>query len=500
MLPRQARDRLVRPRQVRSTLSLSKGNPFFIIPRQARDRGLDCARDRLVHPRQVRSTLSLSKGNPFFIRSVVPTASASSGLQSGLRFQSLLHQVSGANASRWNGNDGGGTVSIPSSSGQWCQRSSFGSPSWTASRSVSIPSSSGQWCQLIGAKGYRPNSLPVSIPSSSCQWCQPGTNRCCRPIYQHVSIPSSSGQWCQPTSPKCIVTGMDRFQSLLHQVSGANLKPRAASKSRSCIVSIPSSSGQWCQPCNSLCRCYLLRQRFNPFFIRSVVPTSNGEHVSVTLKLGFNPFFIRSVVPTRLRDIFGLDYTEFQSLLHQVSGANYFRCTAGSGHTNQFQSLLHQVSGANSSSARRRDRLQRVSIPSSSGQWCQPSFEMGLQRAGEREFQSLLHQVSGANGYWGRLPCVEIQVSIPSSSGQWCQHRVCRVRGLRKRLRFNPFFIRSVVPTERSGESPHHPRLGFNPFFIRSVVPTRSSMTWNTRRSKFQSLLHQVSGANQPSG
>ncbi len=64
-------------------------------------------------------------------------------------------------------------------------------------------------------------------------------------------------------------------------------------------------------------------QGFNPFFIRSVVPTLNTEWQQCFTKGCFNPFFIRSVVPTGTPSQWRRKpLAEFQSLLHQVSGAN----------------------------------------------------------------------------------------------------------------------------------------------------------------------------------
>ncbi len=90
--------------------------------------------------------------------------------------------------------------------------------------------------------------------------------------------------------------------------------------------------------------------------------------------------------------------------------------------------------------------LAKVSIPSSSGQWCQRDC-LAAEQADVQEFQSLLHQVSGANVESTYFAVKRIPVSIPSSSGQWCQ---------------------------RSGSS---------------IVQAGTV--------KFQSLLHQVSGANR---
>ncbi len=87
---------------------------------------------------------------------------------------------------------------------------------------------------------------------------------------------------------------------------------------------------------------------------------------------------------------------KFQSLLHQVSGANVTTLAQPIVETPPFQSLLHQVSGAN---------------------LAQPVVETPKAA----KFQSLLHQVSGANQAIAEAKAAYFRVSIPSSSGQWCQ-------------------------------------------------------------------------------
>ncbi len=261
----------------------------------------------------------------------------------------------------------------------------------------------------------------VSIPSSSGQWCQRQTGRDQAQGRDQVSIPSSSGQWCQQIDSQCCIHIEAWFQSLLHQVSGANLS-QAERIIQTAHVSIPSSSGQWCQRTRAT-RLIRSWHSFNPFFIRSVVPTKRPRRTKAGART-------------------------FQSLLHQVSGANF----------------LGRENG--------QKAIYDVSIPSSSGQWCQLIVK-GAAPWEERRFQSLLHQVSGANSTAIADPNQIQYVSIPSSSGQWCQRLARPHASVVLVRRFNPFFIRSVVPTPRS-----------TPRICRS-------------RPTFQSLLHQVSGANK---
>ncbi len=94
-------------------------------------------------------------------------------------------------------------------------------------------------------------------------------------------------------------------------------------------------------------------------------------------------------------------HNKFQSLLHQVSGANLEEAQTKFEAFAQFQSLLHQVSGANFFKVVAADPTLDVSIPSSSGQWCQP-MDLASMLAKHKKFQSLLHQVSGANSEEGR--------------------------------------------------------------------------------------------------
>ena len=111
-----------------------------------------------------------------------------------------------------------------------------------------------------------------------------------------------------------------------------------------------------------------------------------------------------------------------------------------------------------------------VAIPSSSGQSFQREcctqmiFSMGWS-------QSLLHQVNRSN--------------------------TCHQASHRSRLRRNPFFIRSIVPTNRGSTSPWTASCR-NPFFIRSIVPTSVSLWFHEDINGSQSLLHQVNRSNEP--
>ena len=70
-------------------------------------------------------------------------------------------------------------------------------------------------------------------------------------------------------------------------------------------------------------------------------------------------------------------------------------------------------------------------------------------------------------------------VLIPSSSGQLSKPQermqtICSVMGL------NPFFIRSIVET-REARAIAREKISLNPFFIRSIVETRKTWTILTR-------------------
>ncbi len=210
------------------------------------------------------------------------------------------------------------------------------------------------------------------------------------------------------------------FQSLLHQVSGANGEWRKQSPDDP-PVSIPSSSGQWCQ--------------------LGIHPAGDDRDGAVSIPSSSGQW-CQQQMP---QDIHMRDEWWFQSLLHQVSGAN-------------------------------------PRMPPGGRRWC-------------RQFQSLLHQVSGANGSKAVRVAGEEAVSIPSSSGQWCQLFLPHRKAVAPRG-FNPFFIRSVVPTVNCPYCAERGRSRFNPFFIRSVVPTLHCAQRCQHENKFQSLLHQVSGAN----
>ena len=60
----------------------------------------------------------------------------------------------------------------------------------------------------------------------------------------------------------------------------------------------------------------------------------------------------------------------------------------------------------------------------------------------------------------------------------------------------NPFFIRSIVPTDR-GNKRDTRRISRNPFFIRSIVPTWVDFYEPGLLEISQSLLHQVNRSNQ---
>src|SRR5262249_32946290 len=117
----------------------------------------------------------------------------------------------------------------------------------------------------------------------------------------------------------------------------------------------------------------------------------------------------------------------------------------------RFQSLLHQGNTSNMKHAVLPHQTgDLVSIPSSSGQYFQPKgalFTCVIART--LPFQSLLHQVNTSNGV-----------------------RRCTLAHLLRRLGFNPFFIRAILPTA-SYDDPVCPEM-----------------------AAFQSLLHQGNTSN----
>ncbi len=287
---------------------------------------------------------------------------------------------------------------------------------------VSIPSSSGQVFQLQNesvdvAKKKRFQSLlhqvrssngegwrcvrilwlSVSIPSSSGQVFQRSASSNIQQEGVSVSIPSSSGQVFQPPRLGSGRAGASSFQSLLHQVRSSNRDRQE--------------------------RLDNLPRRFNPFFIRSGLPTGPGPGNGAQGVQGFNPFFIRSGLPT------GIPCARCSS----SSSFNPFFIRSGLPTRMCAQNLLWDFLGFNpffirsglpttsSPSARRRGKS--VSIPSSSGQVFQRRIPPG--GGGWRlRFQSLLHQVRSSNPHSG-------------------------TRSSPRTRRFNPFFIRSGLPTVR---------------------------------------------------
>src|SRR4030042_293542 len=85
----------------------------------------------------------------------------------------------------------------------------------------------------------------------------------------------------------------------------------------------------------------------NPFFIRSISPTSAKES-NTPINEGRNPFFIRSISPTVIQPkITKQVRTKSQSLLHQVTLSNEMGMQVTKLGTMKSQSLLHQVNLSN---------------------------------------------------------------------------------------------------------------------------------------------------------
>ena len=153
------------------------------------------------------------------------------------------------------------------------------------------------------------------------------------------------------------------------------------------------------------------------------------------------------------------------------------------------QSLLHQVRCSYLAGRGEGSPQDRVSIPSSSGQVFLPA---------ERYYPA--YTVPGLNPFFIRsgVPTygddpygAQAWVSIPSSSGQVFLLRDCEKGRCHYRCR-NPFFIRSGVPTRPRRGSAAASGPSRNPFFIRSGVPTSRASSSRGKRTKSQSLLHQV--------
>ena len=160
--------------------------------------------------------------------------------------------------------------------------------------------------------------------------------------------------------------------------------------------------------------------------LHQVNPSNGGPRpTTVTVRVCFNPFFIRSILPT-------------------------------------LAWAMNKVV------------IVEVSIPSSSGQ----SFQLTI------DLKWRLRIPAGFNPFFIRSilptlghhrPSVRCgDVSIPSSSGQSFQPLAGTAAGIwLERISFNPFFIRSILPTVHGANYKPGDLIGFNPFFIRSILPTR---------------------------
>jgi len=187
-----------------------------------------------------------------------------------------------------------------------------------------------------------------------------------------------------------------------------------------------------------------------------------------------NPFFIRSMIPTKVQLIERQAYpTLSQSLFHQVNDSNNIML---------YTTKVLTVNSHN-------PFFIRSMIPTHG--WWKISHAKGILS------QSLFHQVNDSNFMKAILTLVlGSVVTIPFSSGQWFQPKnLCRQLSLIPR--HNPFFIRSMIPTEGRKRNDNSAESRHNPFFIRSMIPTIWKETKeyvNTRKS--QSLFHQVNDSN----
>ncbi len=79
-----------------------------------------------------------------------------------------------------------------------------------------------------------------------------------------------------------------------------------------------------------------------------IPPSSRLSEPALSLAKGFNPFFIRSGLPTLAKGRpWRAPWDRFQSLLHQVRSSNVVGLTLSVLVTWEFQSLLHQVRSSN---------------------------------------------------------------------------------------------------------------------------------------------------------
>jgi len=160
----------------------------------------------------------------------------------------------------------------------------------------------------------------------------------------------------------------------------------------------------------------------NPFFIRSFVPTLFRANLSKANLSSRNPFFIRSFVPTFPRPIFPGPI--FLVAIPSSSGHLFppFQGRSFQGRSFRGRNPFFIRSFVPTRRMKMtRDEITRVAIPSSSGHLF-PLFPGPIFPGPIFPSQSLLHQVI-------------------------CSHLPAMPHLLLRRLRRNPFFIRSFVPT-----------------------------------------------------
>ncbi len=367
-----------------------------------------------------RPRRKVSSFNPFFVRSMLPTddvpvcerdtvgafqslfrqvnASYPRGRLAGDTwwsdevFQSLFRQVnasysSGTDRARESGCQG---VSIPFSSGQCFLReieasdfrSSVGSEFQSLFRQVNA--------SYLPYIFFDARTGSFSFQSLFRQVNASYASRLRRltPTFDVVSIPFSSGQcFLRPGSVHHAYCGME--------------------------VSIPFSSGQ-CFLLKIMRDVLTIKAKFQSLFRQvnaSYAVTRGYEYKEVE---GFNPFFVRSMLPT------------------------YLRYRAEDGDTEAFQSLFRQVNASYGGVHAPADgHVRRVSIPFSSGQCFLRTCLCG------QEAHTMFHKVSipfssgqcFLQGYFvWRIAQDGMKVSIPFSSGQCFLHRQTQSRNHRRLL------------------------------------------------------------------
>jgi hypothetical protein len=147
----------------------------------------------------------------------------------------------------------------------------------------------------------------VTSPRAICPFRRPRQADC---QFQSLLYQGNPSDQIFPRTRLGLATGA--FQSLLYQGNpsdqdvrrlieareGVNFSPNTA-RSGYWRVSIPSLSGQsFRHRCGPWHR-GSFDPRFNPFFIRAILPTLTTAPCAVSGEMRFNPFFIRAILPTK---------------------------------------------------------------------------------------------------------------------------------------------------------------------------------------------------------